>query len=467
MRKFLAFTIGLTFSLPLATSKVQAHQASKINNQKPAKKRDASVKSRGANREAVTSKPFFDATFRSVPSALGGRVTLENKSAGVLAFASVRGKNLDSYLSVHRFTQNSSSTTSTYLSRGVPGNDEVVYQPEFSPSGRFVVFKYGGVYSFLPRYNLYVLDRVTGTVKQACKLDYWAINYEYVSWSPDEKYLSFAIGGDAIGRTDINLGSHQFYSPLTLAICNWRTGKLHRIATSASLRAPFSWSSPNTVLYSLLPENKAGEGSTSTPIPRPNVFEYSLSTKTSRLILSDGFRAVPSPNHKLLAFFGSAIEGQDSLPTSSWEDNPQGMSLCVANSDGTGRVALSGYFNSYPSLLWRSATQLLALQQITGGNFPMAELKEWNVQTRKFRVITALRAQDKQAQTRSRPQFTPLSLSPDGKSLFVAVNEVTGSNKSTALNSTKDSIKKIDLDTGAVKNIIVLSNTAGIDWFPF
>ena len=376
-----------------------------------------------------------------------------------------------------------------------------VFDPQFSPDGRYILFKFGDI-SSPGIYRIYIFDTQTNQTTLACPL---YLSYYALSWSPDGRYIAFAQGGEPDPRIYDN---GRFYQgKLQLTICNWRTGETYPVINSDTLRGPWNWKAPHTLLYGALsPQDESflhdplyekgvdfvqGQpkgwerlrgGAKRKPVT-PGVYEYSVETRRSHLLCQDAYLPVLSPNGEYLASFGSADTAFPFALTPAWRDAPAGVFVVVTKADGTDihtdatnkatnpksskRTVLSQHSGAYPVLLWLPDNRhLLVLQQVASSPHARLEIKEWDVNTAKSRLVATLTANDpgeENSRSDNDPMFQPLGLNEDGTHLMVQVDEYysLGENRGY-LNI--DTLRDIDLQTGIVTSVGQVKDTQGLDW---
>lgn len=360
------------------------------------------------------------------------------------------------------------------------------YDPQFSPDGRYVLFKFGDPTSMNGKYRLYVFDTHTNDLKLASGK---YLSYRLVSWSPDSNYIAFVEDGDAAGAPFL---FSAYVGPLHLFVCNWRTGEERLVVSNDIVRGPFSWLSPHTLLYGLLSEqaqdlivqrhnaeeNKLSQGqqhkdnkqmpSKITKLePRPNIYSYSFENRTSKLLFKDGFLPVPSPDRQQLAFFGSENPEKPYPLHLGWEDSPQGAALSVARFNGLERTSINEEGGMYPFTFWLPDNRhLLTVKQLKYSPNAQAEVKKWNTMTQRFQRVALLEAKDYIKLPRSivEPQFHPLLINDSGDALFIYITEYTGLSSDSDYLTEKGSLKLVDLSTGNVTTLIETKNDLGMDW---
>ena len=376
-----------------------------------------------------------------------------------------------------------------------------IFDPQFSPDGRYILFKFGDI-SSPGIYRIYVFDTQTNQTTLACPsyLSYYAL-----SWSPDGRYIAFAQGGDPDPRIYDN---GRFYQgKLQLTVCNWRTGETYPVISSDTLRGPWNWKAPHTLLYGALsPQDEAflhnplyekgvdfvqGQprgwerlrgGAKRKPVT-PGAYEYSIETRRSHLLCQDAYLPVASPNGDYLASFGSADTAFPFSLNPAWRDSPADVFVVVTKADSTNihtdaasdstnpkdtkRTVLSQHNGAYPDLLWLPDNRhLLVLQQVANSPHARLEIKEWDVNTATSRLVATLTATDpgeENFRSDNDPMFQPLSLNENGTHLMVQIDEYysLGENQGD-LN--KETLRDVDLQTGIVTSVGQVEDTQGLDW---
>ncbi|RYG64764.1 hypothetical protein EON80_18640, partial [bacterium] len=180
---------------------------------------------------------------------------------------------------------------------------EEIWSPLFSPDGRYIAFKLGLPWLLEANYRLHVLDSQTGKIFQAYSE---RLTFPNFSWSPDSHSLAFVEHGDQDGETTVQFD--VYIGPLTLSICDWRTGKKQKVIGNDTL-GRFSWTSSGDLLYGMLaPKDFApmrAARSSGAATPRPGVYVYSPATRSSKLLFKDAFQPQASSDRKKIAFYGS------------------------------------------------------------------------------------------------------------------------------------------------------------------
>jgi hypothetical protein len=378
-----------------------------------------------------------------------------------------------------------------------------IWYPRFSPDGRYLLFKYGHPTSSLGPNTLYVLDTQTLKMRRLPDPPPHTLNYEYVSWSPDSNYVAFVIGGDRYGQV-LNIQGPDVVNigPLTLYISEWRTGKWYEVARNDTIRGPFRWTAPHTLVYGLMPPTN--DKFQNAKRPRPNLYEYSVEKQSSRIAMRDGFLPVPSPSGRLVAFFGAENTEAAALTLKEdWPDRPSNVALIVAPLPATGEPIVSSGFlsdqpwkakerivvnneeHAFPEVFWLpDEKHLITLKQVQWGEMNpttkdflqinKAEVRLWDLTDAlagkgscHYKLLATLTAQDYERAPRSPMDgaFRGLHISADGKTFYLVTSEFTGRDPLNGiLYLNRTILKGVDVETGKVTDIAQTLGDVGIDW---
>lgn len=339
--------------------------------------------------------------------------------------------------------------------RGLEGTEgDFVFDPLLLPNGNDVLLKLGDPVARRGNpynsYRLWIWNRQTNELK---KVGTRSLFFPSLAISPDGRYLAYVGGGDAEGTASED-------NPLTLYLYDRNTAKESLVAQNDGLRGGFAWQNNQTLLYTSLPAFDPKNGQR--PAIRPDIYSFSLENAKSRLLMRDGARPTPSSDGKRIAFFGLR-EGEITYPLSEeWWLRPSPASLAVMESDGSGRKTYGVRSGPYPSIVWAPDNQrLFFVRQTKSSPQAQANVGEWNVVSGRVRSVADLTARDAEEVERSwsKPQFRAVDISPDGKTLFVGVEEQTSS-------GTIHTLKAIDLQDGKSTPVASLKNDAGFNWKP-
>lgn len=358
-----------------------------------------------------------------------------------------------------------------------------ITDPQFSPDGRQVLFKFG--FAGAPAsYRLYIFDTQTHTLKliPSQNLQYYA-----VSWSPDGEYIAFAEGTQNGRFYD---WGRSYEGVLKLYLYQRRTGKIQHVISSRTLRGPWTWKAPHNLIYgSLTPQDEKvfrnpnrETGTTSNggkPVmwekipgrPKrkpvvPNAYEYSPDSKQTTLLQRDAYMPVASPDGKRLAFLGSSdVKHPSALSDALINETSSHAIVTGYGETHAKRLTLDQHNGLYPDLMWRNDNQhLLVMQRTAPPPEARYEIREWDVTQKESRLVTTLEEHDPdEARSDNDPIFRPLYLSADGQSLFLDVREYysLGENRG---DGTNDVLERIDLTNGAVTTIGHVKDTTETDW---
>lgn len=354
-----------------------------------------------------------------------------------------------------------------------------LFDPQISPNGRYVMFKFGIIFS-PGMYRVYVYDTKAQKTQLISKdfLVYYAL-----SWSPDSKYIALAKDGD-ITPIEYDYG-HNYEQPLRLQVVEWRTGKSYNVTTSDSLTGPWNWIAPHTLVYGKLSDKDQkqrqqtgyrGEDFISPQqikngknrrLYRPNLYTYSVEDSKSHLLLKDGYSPIASPDGKSIAFFGSAT----SHPFKNdydWQVSSSEMSLTVISPKDISakRIVLGKKYQDYPRLIWlRDNNHLLVLnERVDTSEHHSLEIEEWDVRQQKKRLVTTVNANGKNdSRSASDLVFPAVILSPDGRKLMLTVDDYYPISKGGGVQN-MDTLKEIDLQTGNARTVAIIKPSFGSAW---
>lgn len=313
------------------------------------------------------------------------------------------------------------------------GND-VIFNPQYSPDGQFVLFKAGWPYDRHGSYQLYVWDTQTDKVKWLPLIFNGSpllLSYPITSWSPDGNYITYIRGGDMYG--DIEQGASLF-----LDIYDWRKDERQFVVENNAVRYGSAWSAPNTLLYSVM-SNSKGEGA-----PSVDIYAIKPKDENPKLIVKNGYRPFPSPDGKHIAFFGPEDENQGFTLGQGWEYIPRGMALSVVDMNGANRKALNSERLTYPQVVWMpDGNRLLSIKRVDASE---DELVNDLSKLDNKRLLSQVQVIERDITTGKRvnkggfkasnfkpiprvyfqPVFNPLGVSKDGNRLSIFTSEMLG-----------------------------------------
>ena len=358
---------------------------------------------------------------------------------------------------------------------------QCVTDPQFSPDARYVLFRLGTLNP--GDYRMYVYDRHARRTYWVCHED---LEYFALSWSPDGKYIAFARGYNDPKEFDFG---HNDYGRLQLCVCDWHTGKVTPVVKSYSLRGPWTWSPPHTLVYSALsseddafiqkelskpaslygPERTVGwtrwKSRHGQIAVLPNIYTFSPETGRSRLLFKNGRFPVVSPDGERVAYF-STLPGNMPEPFGDWKGTTRGISLVTRNLSRLGApvVVVSHVAGRYPDVLWEpGGKRLVRLDQYWDGPKTSLRATEWDLATRQSRPAGWIPATgDNGCRSSSDPVFNPLVFNADGSHLMIDIDNYLL--RSGGGYDPVDTLTDLDLITGKILAVARAAQGVGIDW---
>jgi hypothetical protein len=338
-----------------------------------------------------------------------------------------------------------------------------VFDPQFSPDGRFVLLRTGPMGDRWDRHRLFIWD-LSGNRVQPGPAD--EVTYYSTPWSPDSNFFAYIVGGDVEGHVGSNEGSLQLYT------YDIKASRSSLIAQNPAVLA-VAWSQANKLLYSAFPANdgkpadKVVAGQVDSKV-RPDIFETPANGDAPKLILKDGYRPLPSPDNTWIACFTSTDPAKPQSPsTEFFLDVPRQAYLCLYNRAEGRRMIIRPETRTYSHLLWtRDSKSLIAMKTIQESPHARTEITLIDVLTSRIRQLARLRADDIEPVTRveTQPQFEPIGVSQSNPSFaFVRISEMVGRNE-IGHYVQRTSIKAINTETGAVSTVAQINTSLGVDW---
>lgn len=377
----------------------------------------------------------------------------------------------------------SASTPTTYHIQRKKGGG--AFSPQFSPDGRFVLFKFGGIGTATTPFDMYVLDSQTHqvqVVKNPSTGEAYSPVFIDVRWSPDSQFLAWVEGVDEDGS---RLKSDQ---PAQLRVCNWRTGQSRIVGSGDVVTRSFSWAAPHSLCYSVLPpepqlksapptsssqrEQAPGHIPTVDELPliqaRPLSYEVDAQAGVPHLLLRDAYRPVVSPSGRKVAFFGSLDPAKPYPLRYNWTSvSGSALALCTSARDGNERQARNIQASIYPDVIWQHDDRyLLTLEQTVGSPQARAEVRQYDTIKNQAKVITTLKATDVELVGRivSQRQFQLLNVSPDDHRLYVLISQMVGSNPENTRYIERKSVISVNLLDGVTTTVAQTETSLGLDW---
>ena len=321
-------------------------------------------------------------------------------------------------------------------------------------------------------YDLYLLDTQQKKL-QRLTTDKRIVN-ETVELSPDARYVAFLRGADKSGYPVHGLSGFG-QEKISLCVLDTKTEKESVVATNQLVGiGGFAWMPDNTLLYTAQTPATAGANASkptakkSVAAPRPAIYAISATGENKRMLISDAWRPLPSPDGRRIAFFGAENPDKPEPLSTSWEENPKGASLCVADGDGKNRKPLNREDVNYPAAVWTpDAKYLVVIKTLQDGNLSHAAMRKYDVTTGTFEKLGALHARDSEPLPRplsQMPPFTPIAISNDGKFLYTKTEEYGEQDKVTSMYNLYTTLLAVNLKDGNTQMVAKLKNAYGIDW---
>lgn len=422
---------------------------------------------------AETGSLFYLATSKESPSVIQARSReverLINQRAFEKAYQLEKSVSVQPKVLWHwRYAETNAAPIAFRITDRV---DDVWGQPHVSPDGKLVSLLCATTDNLgFTNSDLILMDLGTGSIKQIkCGQ---GINYDSASWSPDGKYLAFFQGG--LPTAEVNFYANDFdaYFPLELWIYDVQKGQISRVSANDTLRGPLSWSRPHQLVYGELPK-PAPEGAKKLggkkPAPpkkpaMPNAYVYDPATKASKLLLEKAYLPICSADGQWIAFYGPEDQTRPPALRDGWRFAPQGLSLCVARSDGTERKALDMTPGLYPQLCWSADnTTLFQVDDLYASPHARAQVLSWEIATGIKRQLTIFGDDDARPHPLhpSQTQFPVVGLSADQRHLLVWRESHPDKQD---LNFFRTVLTRIDLQSGKLDDVVDLTGNGYFTW---
>ena len=336
---------------------------------------------------------------------------------------------------------------------------DFVFDPQLLPSSNNVLLKLGdpAVRERNPynSYRLWNWNRTTNALTAAAPRELF---FRHVAPAPDGNRIAYIAGGNALGQTPAENGG--IGEPLRLYIYDAQSKTETLVSDNEGVRGGFNWLDANTLLYTELGKPEKTELNPK-GWARPSIYAFDVKSGKSTLLLNEARHPMPSPDGSRIAFWGLRAGEMLPLPDDWWQ-NTGYAHLSVAKRDGSERKAYSRLIGPYPSLVWAPDNQrMFTVEQRPASDKDTARpITEWNLRLGQARRVGTLQTKDVQKTERAwfQPQFRALGVAPDGKSLVVAVEEVSATGQVT------QRVQSVELATGKSTEVAKLRDVAGFDW---
>lgn len=320
-----------------------------------------------------------------------------------------------------------------------------VFEPKFSPNGQYVLFKYGDPFNSQGAYNIFLWNLKTRRIQPGPAQ---RLSQRQVLWSPNSKYIAFIEGNTFSGWSS--------NEALKLFVFDVESGQSHTIVVNPDVE--FAWTPQNTLLFGWIPD---GSQSNKRAIARPaGIYEASPTGGEPKLLIKSGSNPLPSPDGAWVLFRGLA--DPDLLKEEKDEDD--GFGLYLFNRADKKRYLVPVSPVAKIAWQWMPDSQRLIALRKNAATPNVATVTTVDTATRTLRKSGEFTGERRPVAKPRSPLFTGLSVSPDGKFLYVLVTEF-GANRPNGLAETFGYIKAMELSNGSVSTLAEVNNASGLDWY--
>ena len=378
-------------------------------------------------------------------------------------------------ININGLINGQSTNTATYPLYA-PGK---IFEPEFSPDGKRILFKAGDPFESTSEHFLFLWDTEAAQVRAVSREPTKrsepsgadalgeGMVFRNVYWSPDSKWIAYVRGGDRGGRVWPNMMYPQ------LRLLNVDTGRSRRVTRNFGVVRDMAWTSQNTLLFVMLPKDRMPlqeeEEQDKATDPEPDepaqasIFEATpgRGTKPS-LVIADAERPVPSPDNRWIAFARWSSKGT----------GDPAQQLCVFDRQSGAIKMLAEQKLGF--VLWTpDSRQLVVVKTLYFGSARgEAQVSVIDIQTGARRDVATLEAHDYKPLSGSedKAQFKALKLSRDGRFLFVYVAEIGLLGPPVGEKDPRNqiSLQAVDLSDGSITTVARFDSPGpsimGLDW---
>jgi len=339
-----------------------------------------------------------------------------------------------------------------------------VLEPQFSPDGRYVLFKFGWGDSLQTLagtcpFRIYVYDRVTGKTVLACKT---SMEYAPLSWSPDGEYIACSLGevNPLGGRNDDTGAVH------TLCLCQWRTGTMIPVKKGLGIWGPWTWRGKHDLIFQFYtrPVDQA-----------PQLYEYSVESHQSTALYQNGSLPQASQIGHQIAFFAALPAGaeipdvvEQPVGPDDWKEEQPVTVVVAKEGDDLHNVPVErsrGYFIMFR---WRpDGRNLVLMNEVATSTGAALTVINFDTATRKARTLARIALADGyQLHSDNHALFAPLDVSVDGTRLMVKTETTyaLGGGVGDQTLGTRSALIEVNLETGKCLEIGHTVEPLGIDW---
>lgn len=373
--------------------------------------------------------------------------------------------------------------------------------PMFSPDGKKVLYKGGSLFGQGAAYRLFVWNFKKNIIDQAMEkeaegediviIPQW---HHDVYWSPDSRYILYTIPSWTVD----GIGNKRYdHDNITLNVYDLEEKKNRIVAKNIALRvlvaniktfywqaAPYStfqWTPQKTVLFTkqqMRTEEEIQEKRAANVLLepyRPNIYEIGLDGGKANLLIPSATNPLPSPDGKLIAFWGwpnekSAKTSEDKKEEAVEESDVPKLqlpALYIYERSTKKRRKISDFLSG--RLVWTPDNKSLLILNPSNNQRQENSLYRIDVTKGTSVKIADIIAADAKDEMRHYRTFDNLKVSRNGK--YAIIDAVYGleSDSSDFVNPEMKVFLGVDLATGKITKIAQCQNrwasVLGWDWY--
>jgi hypothetical protein len=194
----------------------------------------------------------------------------------------------------------------SYAVEITPPTADSVYDPRFSPNGKYLAVNVGTQYDTGATHVIWIWDVEAHQYIPGPKV---LVTYSRVSWSPDSRYFTYIRGGAVDGTEQIMLdgGDPKNFPWVSLWVYDMKTRQSTFIVqdTHATQAA---WDSKGNLLFTSTPtavrhrqsRKRAEFGPTD---EAPNIYRFAMGDVRPRLYIQNAYGPLPAPTGSWIAFY--------------------------------------------------------------------------------------------------------------------------------------------------------------------
>lgn len=376
------------------------------------------------------------------------KVALTSSLPGKIVFATtavVKGES-QSLIIIEQTKRGKNPTKEIYK---VAANDHV-FRPQFSPDGRYVSFKVGYVWHDYGQHKIHIWDTSNNKIKTIPL----KLNRRDALWSPTSKYLAFVQNGKEEGQ-------------LNLCIFDVQKNQTRIIKRNSTLQLN-TWSQNDSLIFTESTLQNKRNFKVNSESPRPSIYE-ALPNGVVKILIKQGYDAVPSPDGQIIAFIGWADESKpDKKYRKEKFSTVTGLatspSLYLFDQSKQERILLEENLENAVLRWTPDGKNLIVVKTTQKGAASEALINSFDTDSHKKHLVAILKSKDYEPLewSTTNPKFDLFKFSSDGRYLIILVTEFTG--VSGPLLDGVGKLQAINLETGAVSAIAISRDDFGMDW---